>query len=536
MNTIKKTGLFLFLFPLVIFNSCTDDYFDLDKVKTNDWKPELAIPLVNSSLTLEELLIKEDKDGVINEDPNTGILEIVYDGRVFSPIGEAQVPLPNQTYNQGINSPTPLPSDGSQVPPINYTENIVFSSPVEIDTLVLKNGNLTLTLENTFEHNLNVSIEFPSFLNENNQPLVSNFNIPASNGSTPVVRSRNINLTNYTLDMVHGTQNHSTFPIEATINFDLISGNSSSTSDELVINAQISQLAFKKFIGYLGQSNLLDLELDTIDINLFKNFISGNFFLSNPFLDIDIYNSYGIPTELEFELLKSRNPDKNPAEINVQLPNNPISLNSSPSFKTDSTNIQLTNSNSNIDDVVSSLLKHIIYDAKAEFNPNGSSTRNYLTDTSKIGLEVYFRLPFEGYASDFFLIDTIDFNFEGVDELESGLIKLYCENTFPIDVEIQVYFVDSSYQVIDSLFDATIDKEVIKAAPVNMAGRSIGINAHSTEVEVDKDRLKELVVGRYAIIHAELNTLDYQNQTNVAIYDDYRLNVNLGAKATIKID
>jgi hypothetical protein len=62
------------------------------------------------------------------------------------------------------------------------------------------------------------------------------------------------------------------------------------------------------------------------------------------------------------------------------------------------------------------------------------------------------------------------------------------------------------------------------------------MSVHSTEVEVNRGRLKELVEGRYAIIHAELNTLDYQNQTNIAIYDDYKLNVNLGAKATILID
>ncbi|MEX2380427.1 MAG: hypothetical protein WD530_06770 [Vicingaceae bacterium] len=535
MNRKLKRVLFGIV-ALTFIYSCTDDYFEFDKIKTNEWKPALALPVVNSSLTLEELLIKEDEDGVINEDPQTGILEIVYDGKVFSPIGEAKVPLPNQNFSRSIQSPTPLPSDGSQTPPITYNDEITFNSQVEIDTLVLKNGHLALTLENTFEHNLNVTVELPSFTDANNQALTLNYSIPASNGISPTVRSKNVDLAKYTIDMKHGVQNHSTFPVEVTIDFDLIAGNSSTPADELSVNAQVNQLAFKNFVGYLGQSNLMDLELDTIDINLFKNFISGNFFLSNPFLDIDIYNSYGIPTELEFELLKSRNPDKTPAEIDVQLPNNPIVLNSTPSFKTDSTNIQLTNSNSNIDDVVSSLLKHIIYDAKAEFNPNGPSTRNYLTDTSRIGLEVYFRLPFEGYANDFFLIDTIGFNFEGVDELESGLIKLYTENTFPIDVEMQVYFMDSSYQVIDSLFDATIDKEVIKAAPVNSGGRSIGITTHSTEVEVDRSRLKELVNGRYAIIHAELNTLNYQDSTIVAIYDDYHLNVNLGVKATIKID
>lgn len=532
----KFKGLLLSVITSTVLFSCTDDYFEFDKIKTNEWKPELALPLVNSSLTLEDIIIKEDDDGIINENAQTGILEIIYDGNVFSPIGEAQVPLPIQNFSRSINSPTPLPSNGGQTPPIPYNDEISFNSTVEVDTLILKNGTLALTLENTFEHILNVTLRLPSFTDLNNQALELTFNIPASNGSTPTVRSQNVDLTNYTVDMMHGTQNHSTFPIEAVINFDLIAGNSSTTNDELTINAQIRDLAFRNFVGYLGQGNLMDLELDTIDIDLFKNFVDGNFFLSNPFLDIDIYNGYGIPTELEFETLKSRNPDKNPSEITVQLPNNPIVLNSTPNFKTDTTNIQLTNQNSNIDNVVSSLLKQIVYDARAEFNPNGPTTRNYLTDTSRIGLEVLLRLPFEGHASDFHLIDTIDFNFEGVDELESGLIKLNSENGFPVDVIIQIYFANSAYQVIDSLFDSNVNREVIKSAQVNTNGRVNQSTISSQEILVNRERLKNLTNGRYAIIDAEVNTLDYQDSTNVAFYSNYRLDVNLGVKAKILID
>lgn len=533
---IKINKVLVGIISATMLFSCTDDYFEFDKIKTNEWKPELALPLVNSSLTLENIIIKEDDDGIINENPQSGILEVVYDGRVFSPVGEAQVPLPNQTFSRSISSPTPLPSNGGQTPPLTYNDEVSFNTTVEIDTLILKNGNLTLTLENTFEHDLNVHLELPSFTDQNNQAIVLNYSIPASNGISATVRSQNVDLSNYTIDMMHGVQNHSTFPIDVTINFNLVAGNSSTPNDELTINAQISNLAFRNFVGYIGQSSLMDLDLDTIDINLFKNFVDGNFFLSNPFLDIDIYNGYGIPTELEFETLKSRNPDKSPQEIPVQLPNNPIVLSSSPSYKTDSTNIQLTNANSNIDDVVSSLLKQIIYDARAEFNPNGPTTRNYLTDTSRIGLEVMLRLPFEGRASDFHLIDTIDFSFEGVDELESGIIKLNSENGFPVDVNLQVFFANSAYEIIDSLFDENVNRKVIESALINNNGRVNQPTISSHEIEVNRERLKNLTNGRYAIIDAEINTLDYQYSTNVAFYSNYRLAINLGVKAKILID
>src|SRR5690606_18478832 len=187
-------------------------------------------------------------------------------------------------------------------------------------------------------------------------------------------------------------------------------------------------------------------------------------------------------------------------------------------------------------DVVSSLLKQIIYDAKAEFNPNGPTTRNYLTDTSRIGLEVMLRLPFEGRASDFHLIDTIDFNFEGVDELESGIIKVNSENGFPVDVNIQVFFANSAYEIIDSLFDDSANRKVIESALVDNNGRVNQSTISSHEIEVNRERLKNLINGRYAIIDANVNTLDYQDSTNVACYSNYRLDVNLGVKAKILID
>ena len=46
------TKILVVLFFSIFFYACTEDYFEFDKITTEDWRPELAFPLVNSNLTL----------------------------------------------------------------------------------------------------------------------------------------------------------------------------------------------------------------------------------------------------------------------------------------------------------------------------------------------------------------------------------------------------------------------------------------------------------------------------------------------------
>jgi hypothetical protein len=539
---IKLIGISL-LFVAILY-SCTDDYFEFDKVKFDDWRPELAIPLVNSSLTLEELILNKDSNRIIQEDPNTGILEVSYEGSVFTLSGEELITLPNQSMNQlinGISIPSTGPNQVTANRSFDFTYNI--GAGIEVDSLLLKGGDLRLTFESKFQHNLDITLNLPGFKNSSGQSLSQNFSMPPSNGSTVVARSAIISLNGYTLDMTKGGSTVNNIEANVTITLTRVDGNPSSPTDELEFTAQLTNLSFKEFSGYVGQRDL-ELDIDTIPINLFNNFKNGTFFLSNPFLDITIQSGYGVPVNLGFQELKARNIDRNPNEININLPQNPIQLNSPPRNQVAETKLQLVNTNSNIDTVISFLLKEIIYDAVANFNPNGQpgpgQPRNFVSDESKIGLDVFLRLPFEGHASGFQLVDTIDFNFEVADELDNGLIRVIAENTFPIDAAFQVVFVDSAYNRIDSLYRPDAQnpgalRSIVPASITDANGETIQSSRKLTDVEVNTTRLKELSKGRYAIILAELETVNAPNQV-VRFLPEYQLDISLGLKARILID
>ncbi|MAY84722.1 MAG: hypothetical protein CMP59_11360 [Flavobacteriales bacterium] len=539
MNRRILRLLTIAFFSSVLY-ACTDDYFDFDEITTDEWRPELAVPIVNSTLDLEDILIKEDTGEIITTDPNTGVLEIVYEGSVFAAVGGDFVDLPSQTLSDRLNGIIIPP--GSPTIQVDSSFEFSFNTSVEIDSVLLKSGVLDLDIESSYQHSIDLRFEFPTVVNQFNQPLIIFQNLAASDG---VNRSRANEvrfLSGYNVDMTKDGSTVNTIPVEVRMIINPINGNPSLPSDEMRFTARIRDLDFERFGGYIGQQSY-QLDLDTINVNLFKNFKAGVFFVSNPTLEIDIKNSFGIPANLEFQKLDALNPDNQSSKIlGVDLPIDPITnqknlrrLKSPQKYELVNTDIDLNNTNSNIAQVISFLLKQIVYETRAEFNPEGKTVRNYLTDTSGIGLDVFLKIPFEGRVQRFFLIDTIDLNFEMAEDIEKGMVRIIADNSFPLDAKLQMYFQDSLNNTIDSLY---IDgaQSAIPAADVDANGDAIGSKRVITDTEIDRQRLNRLEEGRFAVIVAELNTTNSSQGQNVRFKANHRLEIAVGLKAGILLD
>lgn len=535
---MKRLKPFLSILIVSSFlTACTEDYFEFDKITTEDWRPELAVPLINSSLTLEDIIIASDTNGIIQQNPNTKILQVVYDGRVFSSAGDFFVTLPDQNFTESINANIPSTGGPAITLPIVNRE-INFNSTVEVDSLLLKNGDLALTLENEFRHNIQATVQLPGFIDNNGQSLTLNYSIPARTGSAPTVRSQLVSLVGYTIDMTYGSQGHSTIPISVSVTITPTNGIGSTPNEDLSIRCQIRNLDFREFTGFLGQQTL-DLAIDTIPINLFRNFTSGRIYLSNPFLDVSVFNGYGLPVDLEFETIKSRNEGaRNPAdrEININLPNNPQTLQYANGFGVDTTDILIDRNNpvnSNIDAVISSLPREIVYDARATFNDGNANgnIRNYLTDTSRIGLDVFLRIPFEGFVQAFTLVDTLDLTFEGLDELEKGILRVSATNGFPIEANMQLVFTDDNYTPIDSIF-GNGPESIVPPGLLNAPASDI------RDFEVDRARLENIAKSSKILLRAVLDTRNASQTVpdTVSFTDNHRLDIALGLKGAILID
>src|SRR3974377_176042 len=105
----RKTALFsaliaaLFVF---VFFAWVKEY--RKPIAKTDYSPLLAVPLINSSLTIHDLLVKEDHNGNIQVDPYN-FLTLIYRGKLFSLEADNFIQFPDQSVP--FTSPALTPAD-----------------------------------------------------------------------------------------------------------------------------------------------------------------------------------------------------------------------------------------------------------------------------------------------------------------------------------------------------------------------------------------------------------------------------------------
>ena len=70
----------LIMILLMFIPSCIKD--DMDNLTNDNWKPELALPLINSRFGIDRIISKFETDGFLTTDEQD-VVTIVYQGKLF---------------------------------------------------------------------------------------------------------------------------------------------------------------------------------------------------------------------------------------------------------------------------------------------------------------------------------------------------------------------------------------------------------------------------------------------------------------------
>jgi hypothetical protein len=357
-------------------------------------------------------------------------------------------------------------------------------------------------------------------------------------GPLPVTADQESDLKDYTFDMTLGGTTYNQFHINYDVTLDG-SVTPPSGSGVFSVSASIQNNAnFSKLFGDVGTFNIAE-EKDTIALSLFKNSKGAtSFTLADPKVRIITKNSFGVPIEIELPYLKGETPglvpysivNTPPLQLNITTP----SINQAGQVLTGTT--LLDKNNSKIADVLSKTPQQINYSltAKAESAP---SQANFIFDNSRLDVDFEFELPLHGTALGFMIADTIPFAIgdDFSENLQSGLMRLYNANGFPVDVGLQVYFTDSLYATLDSLI--TPSQLILKSGPVDAStGRVSSKEENTLDVTFTKERLKKISSCKYIMVKAYIGT-SQAGTVNVKFYSDYILDIKLGLQleANIKV-
>ena len=526
-----------------LFFSCKKEKYDFDKFSVSNLNGEYAVPLVASELTIQDILTNADKNGNIQVG-NDGFCTLIYRGTLFTSRAKDFVIIGNQTLvGQTFDFSNTIPlstfnaaANGTQFGPFtNPTTSTITPTPPLIDSLYINSGtSLDISINNTMPALISLTITSPSIIDLSTSSTFNKIIILPANSNTVVT----YDLGNHLLKLNDGI-GRSRLNLTYTIKFQKT--NNATGLEQIGISAQLNNISFNKFIGYLGSNythpNFAPYK-DTVPISLFTSseptYTNTIFSLVDPKFEVKFYNELGVSAKVNFTKLDAYTPDAygnnlNPNTLTGSSYIQNIIINPATNFSSPVTTTLNVDKN-NVPQVVpfiNSRPKNVIYEVNGNLNPSGPGyLRNFFTDTSKIRVDLDVILPLWGNMTNLVFVDTIkDIDFSNIPaETKKLLLRTYFESTFPVDMGIEIVFTDTLYNPLYVFIPA--NTVVIPGASVDSNGMTNAPKIHKKDYIISNNNIPSIKNSKRILIRAFANTTNYP--TNVKIYNFQKLKVRIG--------
>jgi hypothetical protein len=553
---MKVIRLFIsIVFFVSFFTFCKKDKVNLAKLTSNH---SLAIPLVSGEISVNDML-KSDTGSLINTG-SAGELFLVYitDPISFS-MNELAFTIPDVSENISV---TPNVT-GVTIPifaltiDTSYTETIPFSFDIngvtpELKEIDFSDGILSVAITNQLDHEVTITLSFPSLLKNSITPYSVSRTIPAND-----VSNDSESLIPYILDLTQGNAGFNELLVD--VQFTVTgSGQPLAPSDFFEINLELLNLDYSQIIADIG-NHRFDLDPIEFSLDIFNNSSSAiNFQLTNPEISFDISNSSGLSPYLGMDTMYYE--DLSGVKIADLLYDSAATSNSSlvnpdnaapfyfPSINSSSSTISINNDNSSIGQLINDVPKTLKAQPFLEINPDPSvSHNNIITSGGEVNFSSEVMLPLEGYAGGWSMGSVIEFDFQ-VDSLFSGStavdtaeIKFRTTNGWPVDVTLTINLYDVDPRIGGTGSDSlSIDPSIVPITSIanqeiiiesgiigGFDGKVTQATVKNTIIKCDYDCVQSLNETKFVNLSAAASTENYNNQQAVKIYDDYALKINM---------
>lgn len=540
---ILLVTLLLFFIPF----SCVKD-FNMDKLADEvEWTPDFMGPFVQVSLSLEELIEEYDTEGYTFFDDEF-LIHFTYSDSLISEIASNLVTIKPQNFLQiyidsEITTPEFLGSGIGDTVTFFKVKNYTFAieNGGKLDSIYLKQGDLNLSVSSGFHH-LGILTITSDYIRNGGVPFEKVVQISSADGSFSM--NELIDVAGYDLYFDNSQPDSTLLPV----NFELKLVNSGAPINagetcEIIMN--FSNLDFFAAFGYIGDYEFL-ADSGEIALEFFDEFPEGTIRFENPQFIFNIRNSFGLPIQGElFNLSGIAQESGQTVEIVFDPGVMPFTV-EAPSLdemgQSKYTIFTVSGDNSNIADALEIQPDTVTYGVRAAADPVGLTERNhFVLDTSRIDVDYEIVVPLWLSARGLtFEEDSLDFDFEEdfgdvSDHLNSLTFRVEVDNWLPLDIDLQVYFLDEFYDLVDSLFDSP--ERILGSDPENLDedGRITSAENKITEIVFEKADLDRLKPAKFMKLSADLATTD-QGLPPVKIYSYYTIDFNLAIRAELRMN
>lgn len=476
---------------------------DFKHLKVDNWQPDWALPIINSNLTLKNIL---QSNTFLSED-GQGLYSLHYTGDLFSARAEDYVKIPDQNFNTpNLTLTIPINTASYTGPAINDSKSghFTYSDPMsgaQLERIDVKSGTVTFNVVSTFQQNVTATITFPT-VKRGGTTLQLNVGIAYPSTSS----SMTLNLSGYSFDLTNGgTTARNDLPY--TINFTLTAtGQQLLSGDHISATVSLTDIKYSYVRGYLGTYDI-PIPSDTINVAVFDNSINSQIFVNDPKINLSFRNSFGVNVSTQFDTLYGET-STGTSTPHYLVPNVNVAGASSPgTASTSSYTLDSSTTSGQVQNLFNPAPNKIIYGGRVRINPGGTpGASSFVTDSSMITLAADAELPAWFKIITFTLQDTTKLLLpEDSSILQSAEFKLLMDNNLPLYGRVQVLFTDENYHVIDSLIDTGGD--IIGEAPVSSEGKTTGRVQKVSTFNMTHDEYSAMAPRvRHAIIKGQLKS------------------------------
>ncbi len=527
---LRKFSLSVIAALILVVSGCDYEF--------NEITPTYAVPILNSSLSVYNLLAKTDSTRVRTD--SDGLVTVVYNNKLLRLPADQILTLSNQNFftDAVYTGPTINPFPAGQSVQMSGTVDLNFNSPgvPEIYRILFEKGVMNITLTSAIKHTITYILTFED-LKVGQQSVVLSGTSQNSGGGHSQGKSTAID--NGEVDLSRSGTTSNKFRVKYDIS--IISNGTApiSNGESISLGVGLSGLSFQEVDCYLG-SAVIPIAMDSVELELFQftnesqTPSGGTFALTDPRISLKFINTMTLPLSMDIQKLQLKQRESGTVS-NILLSNftNPFSV-QYPLVPGNAaiTNVFINKTNSNLQDLISPTKKVLLFQVDALPNPGGK-TINRFTKEGSLDIEAGVELPLTGYGYNWVLGDTVELGLAVSEQqnLKSGVLRLNLENTFPIDVTMQVYFLDENLVVKDSLFGGTDD--FVRSGVLDANGRVIAPTKTIKDIPANNEKIRNITASKYVVMRAGLQTKDGPQKRDIKIYSDYYIKIKMGIKAEL---
>ena len=534
---MKKNLLYLGCLAVALWG-CTDQ---IDNLEIETLNPKVSAPIGTVTLranNLDSLF----NDVTVRPGPDN-VIEFYYDQDFIEAPVYDRFTIKDQNFDARVPFSSALFTNGEAVvvSPEEFNsfeiDNIDLPDPApELTLLRLNGGSLDASQIKDFDHNLVTKVTFPTIIKDGVALSVDLTNID----------NTTVSLVGYDMDLT-GAGGDKVNTIEYAITSNVTETGVSDTGS-FELSFAITDMSFEYLEGDLKSYSFEDIE-GYFDLNIPENEIPDNVRFTDPKIDIIVTNSAGIPFGLMINDLAVVEDNGDTSSITGDfLTETPLLAGADNPGEVKTSNYLISNANTdNLIELISQIPNGVYFNGFVNANPSGQPVDNFVTNTSQVNISAQMILPLVGYVNNYALTQNFDdvslsVSDSGEVTLDNVNIRVISENAFPVNIAIQLYFIEKDEAgnelILDSLFNSFDESIICPSGELDANGIVSGPTELLSDISVSQDKYERIESANKIQLVGRLISPGAADPTPKSVkftYDNY-LTVKLGLSAQAIID